>query len=238
MHVYPATHVFICVIVHHTVLHYSVEACSANVLLTASNPQGFLKEAGQKPQCSGTCSSVVKHYWINLHLQWDVLGHCLKAFDLILTSTAPNLIRHKSSPGGAEEAKPPPGEGKAEEWEETEEEKEEGGCHCLYKALLSSWYQSAALCSHHKILSGWYDSWPEKLGKKETDVLISCKEGILLNELSVAQVIKTEKTGCKATECWSFLAQTPRLCQQCSQMMNKWCDNFLNSGQYATDSFP
>lgn len=112
MHVYPATHVFICVIVHHTVLHYSVEACSANVLLTASNPQGFLKEEGQKPQCSGTCSSVVKHYWINLHLQWDVLWHCLKAFDLIFTSTAPNLTRHKSSPGGAEEAKPPQGKEK------------------------------------------------------------------------------------------------------------------------------
>lgn len=111
-HVYPATHVFTCVIVHHTVLHYSVEACSANVLLTASNPQGFLKEAGQKPQCSGTCSSVVKHYWINLHLQWDVLRHCLKAFDLILTSTVPNLTRHKSSPGGVEEAKPPQGKEK------------------------------------------------------------------------------------------------------------------------------
>lgn len=82
---------------------------------------------------------------IFIHLQCDVPQHSIWSS---ITSSSPRQHRTSSdikAVWGGKRSQTSPGEGKAEEWEETEEEKEEDGCHCLYKALLSSRYQSAVL---------------------------------------------------------------------------------------------
>lgn len=82
-----------------------------------------------------------------IYLQFDVSGG---AFCSRLTSSSPLQSRTSAdikAIWGAWRGQTSPGEGKAEDWEEIEEEEEEeeDGRHCLYKALLSSWYQSGAL---------------------------------------------------------------------------------------------
>lgn len=80
------------------------------------------------------CTNIIALNFINLRC--DVPRRSVWS---CLTSSSPRQHRTSSdikAIGGGRRSQTSPGEGKAEEWEETEEEEEEDGCHCLYKSLL------------------------------------------------------------------------------------------------------
>lgn len=131
-----------------------VEPFTFSILLTGSNPLGFITKTTEFKR-----TQTLLHSSLFIYARDFPSARHLKSLDLALTSAARNLVTHKKpSGGGGEEAKPSPGEGKRQrEWEETEEEKE-GGWVSLSLQKASYPRDIKALHSQHKISSEWCDS--------------------------------------------------------------------------------